>query len=275
MSALDRIPMPGLPGDDLAKLPNDILSNMLKKAQAQEAYGKATEATMKSDLLKSLMNGGGMGQGQVEQQGQGNITNKLGISKQELARGLLGLSSQSPEEKEASDIRVSQKREQNASNIKQGVDLKGAASDLKEMDNIIKEIDKIHKRNKDLTGPAIGSKFGKITGLAPKDVARLQYLFGRVQTLTNSQAMKNPGIGGFRAVGEFKPKTTYSQKYNEGLMDSMRQAHEQAVKEVQEQYKNTTGEELPIKFAEQQVSDNEDKGLIWNPHKQDFEEHTQ
>ena len=239
MAVFAPIPLPK-PGEGLAEGTDWMNKLLMAPIERREKEAKALEASMKSEFLRKIFGLGGEGGLQGSDQASSGLS---GISPSEVARSILGLSPQSPEEKEASELRVAKKREQAGSDIKAGEELEDVGSDITKTLAQIRRAKEIFKRRPDLTGKLAGG-LAKMGFSTDPDINALVNIFGDLQTAKARAAGRQGGAQLMSQVKEIKPDISKQGAANIAMLDDMEKDWMTAHGMVKNRYKRKTGQEL-------------------------------
>jgi hypothetical protein len=237
----------GLPNIDPSKwgdftdVFNDISKNKLQKAEAEKA-------SMIARLLNQVMGGGG----NSGSSGGGN----LGISQKELARGILGLPAETPQEGEERQTRLAKNKGKNEADLKTSGEIEEDASKLYELKDLVTRAKAILKRRPDLTGRTAGF-LGKMGVSTDPDIAALDEIFGNIQATKARIAGERGGVGLINWAANVKPSISKQGAYNMSMLDSMDTGLDRKYRELTHRYGIKTGNSLDDVLGQKLESNNQ------------------
>lgn len=253
MALIDQIRMPGtgfeglIQGSDwMNKLLMAPVERRYKEAEEEKARAQAQKEQMTANIFSSLMGGQPMnGQPGTNVGGQqSGMPGGLGISKEEVIRGLLGLGAESPQQREEREVREAQKKEQQSTDISSAKELEPAARQINETLNDIRRAKEILKRRKKgVTGISTGL-LSKARLLTDEDASQLKDIFGKLQTAKAKIASQRGGAQIMNMVREFKPDIMNTPESNLAMLQSMEDDYSSQFKNLKGSYTKKTGKKL-------------------------------
>lgn len=237
---------------DFGEAISNISKNKLQRAEADKA-------SMIANLLKQVMSDGG----EVNSSGTSGKGGKLGISKSEVIRGLLGLPAETSQEREDRETRTSEKKTKNDLNVKTGGEIEEDASKLYELKDLTKRAKEILTRRPDLTGLVAGG-LGKTGTSTDKDIGALHEIFGEMQAKIARMAGDRGGSALIGWATNIKPDIMKQSAYNMGMLDSMDSGLDRKYRELTHRYGIKTGNSLDDALGQRIETNNQSSGEFNN-----------
>lgn len=242
------VPLPKAPAgsvpegiESVNKLNESFLKPYAMGADIEEKLAGSKQKNALASLFESVMGGGSFG-------GDFDGGGSNGISRNELARAMLGLSPESPQQESQRKTTEQLGIERGKKDIARGESYRDAADKLKKAKNLVDRIKSIHSKGKDLTGPVVGSKLALKTGMSKKETAKLKSLYGELQGVMAEIQGLGAKVGGLNWARGIKPNTTNAQTTNEAMLDSFDSNLDSTIDDLHSSYSQLTGEPLPVDF---------------------------
>jgi hypothetical protein len=231
MSLLDKIPLSGGFVEGLGQ-GNDLMQRFLmgpverrhKEAVAKNQEAEAQKSQMLANLIQRVMGGSTQQNMQnvqpMELGQQGENTNNIGMTQEQLFKGLFGIPQETPQEQRKRDTEQALNTEEGKKNIGIENELKKQQRDLRKLKNTADQIQEIFNSGENITGMWEAGK-NKLNLSSNKKLASLIEKFGRIQAEIARYASTRGGAQALEFARSMKPNEWKPQEFNQGMLDSI------------------------------------------------------
>lgn len=236
--AIQGLPQFTLPGEEISKIPNDIMSILLKSAQTKKEGAEAAKSQLLMDLLGKSTGMGGSTQG-----GNTNNTSNMNFSPRELVRAMLNLPPETPDEQSKRRVEEHDQQRKFDTQAKVGEKIEEDASKLYDLKSKAQRAIEILKRRPDLTNLVAGG-LSKLRLSTDKDIGTLKEIFGEIQAGITRTAGERGGAQLLGWASSIKPDVMNPGAFNMAMLTSLDRGLDDKLKTLSHRYNKKTGEKL-------------------------------